>query len=200
MLRLADDRGAAFRLSEPRLLVMPLRPGVPMLAWSLPNMPLEARPLGSVGERRPSSPGCCAYVAPNGGCGEPYSGLEPCLSWDCAKGCASVGEMLELGDLAEDTEAATEALGPMEPKPTEAAGALAPPAEALTGGRGSPALAATETEELCEAPDGVSTAVIGRGGRPWGGAGRVEAGVAFADGAPGAVAPTVAAATAAPLL
>lgn len=87
--------------------------------------------------------------------------------------------MLALGDLTEGVGMVADALGPMEPKPREGVDVEAE-LPALTGGRGRPALAATETEEPCEAePAGVKTAVEGRGGNPWGGAGKVEAALAL---------------------
>lgn len=66
-LRAEDDSGAAFRLSEARLFVMPLKPGAPRLGdcrlelmpLLLVNTPLLCcNPFGSVGDRSPSSPGC----------------------------------------------------------------------------------------------------------------------------------------------
>ena len=74
-----EESGVVFRVSEARLLVMPPIPGAPRLGdWRLgltpallPNTLLVGRPLGSVGDRRPSRPGCCGYVAPMGGWGEP---------------------------------------------------------------------------------------------------------------------------------
>ena len=73
---------------------------------------------------------------------------------------------MEAAPLEEETVIVAEAVGPIEPKPRDG-GAAEPAPAALTGGRGKPALAATETEELCEEePAGDKTAVEGRGGKP----------------------------------
>ncbi len=87
--------------------------------------------------------------------------------------------MLALGDLTEGVGMVADALGPMEPKPREGVG-RGSRATGVDWRASRPALAATETEEPCEAePAGVKTAVEGRGGNPWGGAGKVEAALAL---------------------
>lgn len=87
-----------------------------------------------------------------------------------------MGEMLEPGVLADGIGTLDWALSAIDPKPRDGGTADEdPPPARLVGGRGSPALAATETEEVCdEEPAGVKTAVDGRGGKPCGGAGKVE--------------------------
>lgn len=87
-LRAGEDSGAALRLSEARLFVMPPMPGAPRLGDCrlelmlplLPNMPLFCKPFESVGDRRLSSPACWPYTAPIGDWAAPNPGGEGCFS------------------------------------------------------------------------------------------------------------------------